>query len=213
MITQNEFLLNHNELYILLYNGNLQVALNAFQEDRNQLEQLPPQQIRLYLSSLNHGIYNYILIKEQVSLHDCCTKNEQLLIQCSSANFASIGNSIITNYAYCKDYLVEKHENEHIKNAITYIHNHLDENISLQSVSEAINLNHCYLCDLFRREVHMTFGEYVLKQRIRLAKQLLQTSDLSTSFIAMRCGFNTASYFSTCFKKQEGVTPSSYKRG
>ena len=165
MTKQNEFLVNHHELYTLLYNGNLKSALSVFTEHCSQLEKIPLQQVRLYLSSLNHGIYNYILI------------------------------------------------NEHIKKAIIYIHNHLGDNLSLQSVCEAINLNHCYLCDLFRREVHMTFSEYVLQQRISLAKQLLRNTNLSMSFIAMRCGFNTASYFCTCFKKVEGVTPSSIKRG
>lgn len=213
MTKQNEFLVNHHELYTLLYNGNLKAALSIFNEHCKQLEQISLQQIRLYLSSLNHGIYNYILINEQISLHDCCIKNDQLLLQCSSANFTTIGENILINYSNCKEYLIEKHENEHIKKAIIYIHNHLGDNLSLQSVCEAINLNHCYLCDLFRREVHMTFSEYVLQQRISLAKQLLRNTNLSMSFIAMRCGFNTASYFCTCFKKVEGVTPSSIKRG
>jgi YesN/AraC family two-component response regulator len=209
---QNEFLVNHHELCTLLYNGNLKVALNLFLEHCKQLEQISLQQIRLYLSSLNHGIYNYVLIKEQISLHECCIKNNHLLLHCSSTNFANIGQSILTNYAYCREYLIEKHENEHIKRAITYINNHLSDNLSLQSVCEAISISHCYLCDLFRREVHMTFSEYVLKQRIILAKQLLRNTNLSISVIAMRCGFNTVSYFCTCFKKVEGVTPSSIKR-
>lgn len=213
MFNQNEFLVNHHELYTLIYNGNLKSALSVFFEHCTKLEQFSLQQIRLYLSSLNQGIYNYILINEQISLHDCCVKNDQLLIQCSSANFTTIGETILINYSNCKEYLIEKHENEHIKKAIIYIHNHLGDNLSLQSVCEAINLNHCYLCDLFRREVHMTFSEYVLQQRISLAKQLLRNTNLSLSFIAMRCGFNTASYFCTCFKKVEGVTPSSIKRG
>lgn len=213
MINQNEFLINHYELYTLLYNGNLNSTLSVFFEHCNQLEQFSLQQIRLYLSSLNQGIYNYILLNEKISLHDCCVQNDQLLLQCSSANFTTIGETILINYSNCKEYLIEKHENEHIKKAIIYIHNHLGDNLSLQSVCEAINLNHCYLCDLFRREVHMTFSEYVLQRRINLAKQLLRNTNLSMSFIAMRCGFNTASYFCTCFKKVEGVTPSSIKRG
>lgn len=213
MTKQNEFLVNHHELYTLLYNGNLKSALTVFAEHCKQLEQLPLQQIRLYLSSLNLGIYNYILINEQISLHDCCVKNDQLLLQCSSTNFATVGETILINYSNCKEYLIEKHENEHIKKAIIYIRNHLGDNLSLQSICEAINLKHCYLCDLFRREVHMTFSEYVLQQRIGLAKKLLRNTNLSMSFIAMRCGFNTASYFCTCFKKVEGVTPSSIKRG
>lgn len=209
----NEFLVNHHELYTLLYNGNYNVALNLFLEHCKQLEQYSIQQIRLYLSSLNHGIYNYILLKEQISLHECCIKNNHLLLHCSSINFTTIGESILTNYAYCREYLIEKHDNEHIKKALTYIHNHLSESLTLQSVCEAINLNHCYLCDLFRREVNMTFSEYILQQRISLAKQLLRNTNLSMNHIAIRCGFNSTSYFCTCFKKVEGVTPSSIKRG
>jgi len=46
--------------------------------------------------------------------------------------------------------------------------------------------------------------------RLKRAVQLFDQSDLSVKEIMHRTGFNTASYFSKCFKKQFGVIPSEY---
>ena len=49
--------------------------------------------------------------------------------------------------------------------------------------------------------------EFIRSERLKLAKQLLQTSDLSISEIGYQVGFNTPSYFIKCFKKTYNITP------
>lgn len=206
-----EQLLNHLEIYSLLYAGNTKEAIKAFQRKALELKNASVLSLRSYLSALNYGIYNYILMKESISLHECCYENSQLIQQATNRNYEEIGIKILTSFANCSDYLVEKHRNEHIKKAISYIHNHLNEPLSLDIVCKEICVNRCYLCDLFKQEVNMTFSDYVLKQRILLAKKLLKSTDLGINVIAYKCGFKTTSYFSTCFRKIEGVSPSSYR--
>lgn len=204
----HEALLNHSELYSLLYSGNTSDAIQLFLEQSKKLHNASIRQIRFYLSAINQGIYNYILFHERISLHKCCYTNEELIHNCTYQNYLSLGKHILHAYGDCTEYLIEKHKNTHVKNAISYIHEHLSEPLTLTSVCEAISLNRCYLCDLFSKEVGMTFCEYVVKQRILLAKRLLLTTNLPMAMIAARCGFNNLSYFSTSFKKVEGVTPS-----
>ncbi len=205
-----ESLLNHSELFSLLYFGHSTEAKRLYKEKIKELNNRPIKQIRLFLSSLNIGMYHYVLNHEKVSLHKSCYDNEVLIAHCTFLNYSSLGDQILDSYIDSTEYLIEKHKNEHIKKAIAYIHEHLDNPLSLTKVCKAVSLNRCYLCDLFKKEVGMTFSEYVLNQRITLAKKLLMTTALPISGIAMRCGFQQPSYFCTSFKKVEGVSPSTF---
>ena len=207
-----EDLLNHSELFSLLYYGHSVEANRLLKEELKKLKTSSLQEIRLFLSSLNLGMYQYILIHEKISLHKSCYENEKQIAHCTFQNYTSIGEDILNSYIYCKEYLVEKHKNNHIKNAIAYIHEHLAEPMTLSTVCKAISINNCYLCDLFRKEVGMTFSEYVLNRRITLAKKLLLTTNLTISQISIRCGFQQLSYFCTSFKKVEGVSPSTFQK-
>lgn len=205
-----EQLLNHTELHSLLYSGNTKGATQLLRQQCNVLVSHSLKEIRLYLSSINQGMYHYILNKENISLHNCCYENEQLISQCTSITYLSVGEYILNAYATCTDYLIEKHQNPHIKNAIAYIHCHLAEPLTLSVVCDAVALNQCYLCSLFSKEVGMSFSKYVVLQRISLSKQLMRTTSLPLTIVASKCGFQNVSYFCTSFKKIEGCTPSQY---
>lgn len=207
-----ENLLNNNELFSLLYRGNTSEACIQFEEKCKQLGTLSLRQIRLYLSSINHGMYHYLIHQENVALHQCCYENDLLIQDCTYQNYLAIGRQLIIAYGNCDTYLFEKYQNEHIKKAVSYIHNHLNDPITLPMLCKEVSLNQCYFCNLFRKEVGMTFREYLLTQRITLAKKLLQNTDLPLTIVAEKCGFNQLSYFCTSFKKAEGITPLAYSK-
>ncbi len=207
-----EVYLNHLEIYSQLYTGNTKKAIEEFIVKTRSLSFTSPQERTCYLTSLNQGIYNYILIQENVSLHSCCLKNEKKILKCTGDTLLAIGENIIRSYGYCYEYVIQRHKNEHIRKALEYIHKNLCENITLDMVSKEANINKCYLCDLFKKEVCQSFSEYVLSQRIQLAKKLLLTTPHSIQAIAEKCGFQNQSYFCTCFKKIIGVTPTKLRK-
>lgn len=206
-------LLNHLDICILLYYGNTLGAIDLFKARFNSLNNnLNIFDYKLYISSLNISIYNYILGEESISLHQCCYENANLIEECANySNFINIGEIIISSYGNCSDYLIEKYENPHIKRALTYIHNHIHEPLTLANVCENININRCYLCDIFKKNVGTNFSEYIMKKRINLSKELLIYSDLPLDVIANKCAFCNISYFCTTFKKFTGNTPLSYR--
>ncbi|GGZ24656.1 hybrid sensor histidine kinase/response regulator [Echinicola pacifica] len=53
-------------------------------------------------------------------------------------------------------------------------------------------------------------SEFIRTVRLKRAVQLMEQSDISVKEIMYQTGFNTASYFSKCFKKQFGVSPTEY---
>ena len=207
----NELIYNHNEIYTLLFHGQTQMAIQAFL-NKTDVNTFTPFTRNAYLSSLNYGIYNYILMKEKISLHDCCMENEKKILSSTKATMTNIGSEIIFSYGNDQNYLIQKYQNKHIRAAILYIHNHLNENITLEKVSQKIFINKSYLCVLFKREVRMSFCDYIMTRRIHLAKKLMLTSNLSCQEIAEMCGFRNATYFSTCFKKYENCKPSEYRK-
>jgi len=203
-------LYNHLELCQLIYQGNTTQAMQLYQQKLTKFSPEGHLMQKCFLSSINYAIYNFILHHENVSLHDCCHQNETFIHSMGYSQMKEIGEQIIHSYASCVDYRIEKHKNEYIRQAVSYIHAHLAEELTLDIVCKEINVNKCYFCKLFKQEVKQNFSQYILGERIHLAKQLLLKSDYSIQVIAEKCGFSNSSYFCTCFKKTTGTSPSKF---
>lgn len=203
----NEHLFNHNDIYTLLYHGDINGAITIFKKKTDESAYTPATRA-IYLSSLNIGIYNYILMKENISLHDCCYENEKKIATVTKDSLITTGAEIISSFGLDKRYMIEKYSNLHIKNAMYYIHAHINEQITLGDVCNAISITPSYLCQLFKKDVQISFCDYVMSHRLKLAKGLLKRTDYSIEEIAEKCGFKNGSYFATCYKKAFGFSPS-----
>lgn len=58
----------------------------------------------------------------------------------------------------------------------------------------------------------MNFIDFVTDLRIKAAINLLRTTDLKTYEVAAQVGYGNAYYFSICFKKHVGCSPSEFKK-
>lgn len=92
-----------------------------------------------------------------------------------------------------------------------YIFNHLYENITLEQLSELASLNRNYLSELFKKEVGMSIIEYIQRERIEEAKELLLSTNNSILDICISLSFSDQSYFTKVFKKFTGATPKQYR--
>lgn len=63
----------------------------------------------------------------------------------------------------------------------------------------------------FREQFGITPVDYINKERIKLAKQLLAQKNSTITEVSYQCGFADVNYFVRLFKKTEGVTPGAYK--
>ncbi|MFD0961739.1 response regulator transcription factor [Paenibacillus chungangensis] len=98
-----------------------------------------------------------------------------------------------------------------IKEMLRYIHNHFNQEISIQSLSERFYLSPTYLSQLFKKEVGENFVEYLSRLRIQYACKLLRETDMTISQIGEKCGFNDYFYFTRIFKRLNGMTPTQYR--
>lgn len=99
-----------------------------------------------------------------------------------------------------------------IRSALSYVEKNFAEKLSLDSVVEHVFMNRSYFCQLFKREVGMTFGEYVEHVRIENAKRLLVTTDLPIVSVAEQTGFNNQAYFTKVFRKSTDTSPLRYRK-
>ena len=95
---------------------------------------------------------------------------------------------------------------------LEYIDSHFNEKITLEDLGELTGLNPCYLSELFRKEMNVTFGTYLTNLRVETAKALLTRTEYSYSKIAYSLGFCSQSHFSASFRKVTGTTPREYRR-
>ena len=93
-----------------------------------------------------------------------------------------------------------------------------DTGFSVKDCLKKMPLNYDYIRKLFKKETGVTPADYLLKERMALAGQLLSSgisnrfSSYSISQIAEACGFSEPLYFSRVFKKYFGTSPSNYRQ-
>lgn len=92
-----------------------------------------------------------------------------------------------------------------------YIRNHIGDELSLNAVAEKVSLNPSYLSKIFKDETGINFVDYINKQRIEAAKEMILHTDKIIDEIARDVGFNSSTYFIKKFKEINGVTPRNYK--
>ena len=92
-----------------------------------------------------------------------------------------------------------------------YIREHIDD-VNRSQIAEYFYLSPSYLSKRFRRETGESLIEYIQKERINLAKDLLLYSDYSISDIAVQTGYPNFSHFSKQFRKFVGCTPNEFRK-
>ena len=95
---------------------------------------------------------------------------------------------------------------------MNYINHHFLEDISVDSITEALFLNKNYVAHLFKKETGYSLIGYAIMLRINRAKLLLAKTDKSITELAAECGYDDFAYFSRQFKKTTGLTPSAYRK-
>ena len=96
--------------------------------------------------------------------------------------------------------------------AISYINENCTKNLSISELAAASGFSETHFINLFKKQTGDTPKNYLIKARLRLAKQILCSSDKRIGEIVEDCGFSDEYYFSRLFKKYEGQTPSAFRR-
>ncbi|ECB9828912.1 AraC family transcriptional regulator [Listeria monocytogenes] len=99
-----------------------------------------------------------------------------------------------------------------VTTTIDYIKQNLQQNISLDIISQHVFVNKSYLCRIFKATTGLSVHDYINNERIKHAKILLGTSEDTIESISEKCGYNNKSYFERVFKKYTETSPHKYRK-
>ncbi|OPH58184.1 DNA-binding response regulator [Paenibacillus ferrarius] len=90
---------------------------------------------------------------------------------------------------------------------------HLNEQeLSREEIANYVYLNPDYLDRIFKKETGISVTEYLVQERMGMAKELLSKSGMSISSIAAHVGYSNLAHFSKRFKSVTGMNPNDYRQ-
>lgn len=151
------------------------------------------------------GVHPYQL--DQLS-HKIGLEIEQLT---SRSKAEALAADILRRYCL----LVQNHAYPSLKPlvhlAVNYIKEHLSDTVTVKDTARALTVNANYLSTIFRQEMGMSFIDFLNRERVRQAAQLLKHTNLQIQQIAAMVGYNNISYFDKQFYKAYGLSPHAYR--
>lgn len=102
-------------------------------------------------------------------------------------------------------------KSNYVERCCDYIQKHYREKIHPGDLADSLELNPSYLSRIFSKEMGMSMQEYIVKERVRRAANMLMYSDLEIAKIGDYVNFPSQSYFGKMFKKYMHMTPGKYR--
>ena len=105
----------------------------------------------------------------------------------------------------------ESPEQEEFSKITEYLNEHIDEQITVETITKKFAINRNKLNEIFMKQASMTCHDYLLNLRLDLAKVMLTNTELPINEIGSRVGYPDANYFAKLFKNVTGRTPTQYR--
>lgn len=117
--------------------------------------------------------------------------------------------------AFIEEYCPPKQkpdEDARIGEVCRYIEeNYSDVNININSIGNTFDIYPAYLSKMFKKSCGITMVDYINNIRIRKAKEMMESTDLTIMEISAKAGYGHIRTFNRIFKKYEGITPGAYR--
>ena len=159
-------------------------------------------------------IISFISKMGNFSLDDYLYSYEELFKQFGNLKemMAFLNNMLDTDFGMKLFISKDDYKSQIFAKILNYINDNYQSDINLHSVADEFNTNPSYLSQLFKRELDMTYTDYITNLRIKFAENLLNNTSLQVAEISEKTGYNDYFYFVKVFKKAKGMTPTEYKR-
>lgn len=106
----------------------------------------------------------------------------------------------------------DKQTLERIRDVITYVEENFRDPLTLQDIADYLGLGKEYFCRFFKKNMGMSFLQYVNEVRVSHIYQDLIRTDTPIGELAEQNGFYNQKLFNRTFKEIYGCTPSSVRR-
>lgn len=180
---------------------------NVSQSELNRSKYLAVSAIaiitRVAINSGADELTSYEISDQFIQFLDSC--NDPELITLNLFHFAE---KLIQAVHDAKE---SNYNNLYYKRCREYINAHIGSKITVNDLASICGLTPNYLSAVFKKLSGKTVTEYILDQRIQVAQRLLLADNHNIIEISAVLGFNSQSYFISCFKKKTGETPRQWK--
>jgi len=106
----------------------------------------------------------------------------------------------------------ETQDNQRINKTMNYVQSNFKSPISIDEISEHVNMTPPSFCRNFKKVTGKTFTQFVNEYRLVHATKLLSEQQESVQTICYESGFNNFSHFNKLFKSHTGKTPTEYRK-
>jgi len=91
------------------------------------------------------------------------------------------------------------------------VHSEIEDELSLLEMAQAVDLSPAYFARMFRKSTSETPHQFVLRQKIERAKEMLRAPETRILDVAVACGFKTQQHFARVFRHVCGTSPREYR--
>jgi AraC family transcriptional regulator len=98
-----------------------------------------------------------------------------------------------------------------LRRVVALIDANLERDLTLRDLARAAGLSVSHFSRAFRSATSLSPHQFILRQRIERAGELIRESDLKVFDVASACGFKTQQHFARIFRRAYGVKPTEYR--
>ena len=96
--------------------------------------------------------------------------------------------------------------------AVTYINEHLADELTLEEIARVSGLSRTYFSSVFTALNGLKPWDYITIKRIEKSKSILSETDVPVIEVALKCGYENISNFNRMFRRIVGMSPSEYRK-
>lgn len=191
----------------------ISILINGKKDNMSQ------ESLRSYFENIQKIIWKYLKISVAMGAGEIKDSLEELYDSASEAEIAcgenqkqGVGKLYFYGTVQAEREKMRSKRAEEIIHAVetTIQENYQNYDLTVEKIAEMVYLDASYIRRLFSRYKGCTVVDFLTGYRMQEARKILNEGNLTVSQVAERVGYMDPGYFTKCFKKYFGVTPSNY---
>jgi AraC family transcriptional regulator len=99
-----------------------------------------------------------------------------------------------------------------LRRVVELVHARIEEEVTLSELAESAGLSTAHFSQMFRKSTGASPHQFVLRQRVERAKELLCAAETRVLDVAVACGFKSQQHFARVFRRMCGASPTEYRQ-
>src|SRR5260370_13635668 len=93
-----------------------------------------------------------------------------------------------------------------------FVHAKIEDDLTLCEMAQSVELSTAYFSRMFRKSTGESPHQFLLRQRVERAKEMLRSANTRVMDVAVACGFKSQQHFAQGFRHLCGASPTEYRQ-